>query len=91
MKTILEALTYTYGVQPLLFLFWLSLDGGWLSGKRYPLSSEEFGTEDDFGRKNYIKDLLGACLRSTGNGDCDGSEIGIYCMFYKTADYWCNS
>lgn len=43
---------------------------------RFALSSEGFGTEQDLEKKNEIEDILGACLRSTGNGDCDGSEIG---------------
>jgi hypothetical protein len=43
---------------------------------RFALSTQGFGTKQDLIKKNEIEDILSACLRSTGNGDCDGSEIG---------------
>lgn len=42
----------------------------------YPLSNEDFGTNDDLEKRFEIEDILDACLRQTGNGDCDGGEIG---------------
>lgn len=51
---------------------------------RLALSIEGFGTEEDLEKKNQIEDILGASLHLTGNGGCEGSEIGngemlIYC------------
>ncbi|MEO7719405.1 MAG: hypothetical protein ABIY70_24650 [Capsulimonas sp.] len=46
-----------------------------------------FGSENDIGRRHEIESLMDECLGWTGNGHCDGGDIGsgsmnVFCMVF---------
>lgn len=38
--------------------------------------TEGWGSEDDLDKRHRVEEILGECLDSTGNGCCDGGDIG---------------